>query len=278
MQHPPSVLIWSTVRWPQSCDLWILSWLLLNLLSRYQRRGAEKCLLQAVIMSSPAVSPLIILPLSLRFQHFSLSPSLPPQSSASLFVAYGLLGTHNCQETCGLPGALYTAVPLAVNPEDRLLQNILLTYLKVGTASRHGASSISCARKQTLEWSVREDKYGIYSTEKRVNMSTTLTIRRRGPSGRIKKLWAGPIRPSQNPHMFCISELISSKSQLKLTCLLVGCKIYKRHTVCLNCTIACLAVLEDLEKPHTLQPPLAAQRSSFSNIPLICLARRPFSF
>lgn len=96
-----------------SVQLWILRWL--NLLSRYQRKGAEKRLLQAVIMSSPAVSPLIILPLSLRFQHFSLSPSLPPQSSASLFVAHGLLGTHNCQETCGLPGALYTAVPLAVN-------------------------------------------------------------------------------------------------------------------------------------------------------------------
>lgn len=67
--------------------------------------------LQAVIMSTPAVSPLIIQPLSLS----SPSPPLPLGLSMSSFVAHRLLGPHNCQETCGLPGALYSAVPLVVN-------------------------------------------------------------------------------------------------------------------------------------------------------------------
>lgn len=40
---------------------------------------------------------------------------LPLGLSTSFFVAHGLLGPHNCQETCGLPQALYTAVPLVVN-------------------------------------------------------------------------------------------------------------------------------------------------------------------
>lgn len=63
-------------------------------------------------MSTPAVSPLIIQPPSLS----SPSPPLPLGLSMSSFVAHRLLGPHNCQETCGLPGALYSAVPLVVNP------------------------------------------------------------------------------------------------------------------------------------------------------------------
>lgn len=56
-------------------------------------------------------------PVSLPTPSLPLSylPLSPQQLSTSFFVAHGLLGPHNCQETCGLPGALYTAVPLMVN-------------------------------------------------------------------------------------------------------------------------------------------------------------------
>lgn len=54
-------------------------------------------------------------PVSLSSPSLSLSLSLPLGLSTSFFVAHGLLGPHNCQETCGLPQALYTAVPLVVN-------------------------------------------------------------------------------------------------------------------------------------------------------------------
>lgn len=62
------------------------------------------------------------LPLSVSSQASSWGPLLslfslywPCLLSASSFVTHGLLGPPNCQETCGLPGALYTALPLMVN-------------------------------------------------------------------------------------------------------------------------------------------------------------------
>lgn len=87
---------------PQSVSSRPSSWaLLLSLLSLY-------CPCLSVFTPSPS-------PLS----YHSLSP--PPGLSTSSIVAHGLLGPHNCQETCGLPGAFYTAVPLVVNLTQFLL-------------------------------------------------------------------------------------------------------------------------------------------------------------
>lgn len=43
-----------------------------------------------------------------------LSPSLPLELSTSSYAAHGLLEPHNCQETCGLPGAICITLPLVV--------------------------------------------------------------------------------------------------------------------------------------------------------------------
>lgn len=80
---------------PKSVSSRPSSWaLLLSLLSLY-------CPCPSVSTLSPPLLP--------------PSPSLPLRLPTSSFVAHGLLGPHNCQETCGLPGAVYTALPLVVN-------------------------------------------------------------------------------------------------------------------------------------------------------------------